>query len=233
MYSIKLLTLNNLKVLLEVKDMKWGYTQKKIHENYTPEQHQFLIENRSKYTIKALTKEFNRVYNTNRTVTGIHTYCKAHNILSGADTRFKIGHTPHTKGKHPSEWISKEKYQNWLNTLYKTGSSPTNHKELFTERISEYDGYWWIKIGEPNQWIQKHRYIYEQHYNIKLKPKDRVIFLDGNKNNFDINNLQLVTEETVLFLNNKKLYSENPNITKIGILTHKLIKEAKKYENNN
>lgn len=73
---------------------------------------------------------------------------------------------------------------------------PWNKVKLGSEM--EDGGYIRVKISNhPNsrtRWRLKHHIIYEKyHPNIKIGKTDRVIFLDGNKRNFDIHNLKLVS----------------------------------------
>ena len=70
---------------------------------------------------------------------------------------------------------------------------------------SEYvkpDGMTLIKIAK-NKWEYKQRYIYENYYKVKLTSSDYIIFLDGNRNNFDINNLKRVSNIEAGILGNK------------------------------
>lgn len=73
---------------------------------------------------------------------------------------------------------------------------PWNKFKLGSE--IEEDGYIRVKISNHQnfhtRWRLKHHIIYEKyHPNIKIGKTDRVLFLDGNKRNFDIHNLKLVS----------------------------------------
>jgi phage protein len=72
---------------------------------------------------------------------------------------------------------------------------------LYSERTSV-DGIVEIKV-ERNKWISKHRYVWEQHHNRKVPKGKVVIFLDGNKTNFEIDNLKLISRGALLILNRK------------------------------
>ena len=45
-----------------------------------------------------------------------------------------------------------------------------------------------IKV-DKHKYVQKNRYLYEKYNNVKLKSNECVIFLDGNENNYDKENL--------------------------------------------
>lgn len=58
------------------------------------------------------------------------------------------------------------------------------------------------------RWVPKARLIYEQHYG-KVPDGSRVIFLDGNTENFDISNLYCVSHEVMSVLAGLKWYGKN------------------------
>ena len=86
-----------------------------------------------------------------------------------------------------------------------------------------------IKVGE-HKWEYLQRIIYEKHYNIKLKENEYVMFLDQDKRNFNINNLQIVTRQESATISATRLYSKNPMVTKTGIKVVKLINKVKEIE---
>ena len=91
------------------------------------------------------------------------------------------------------------------------------------------DGMVLVKV-KPNKWKYKQRYIYEQYYNVEL-PKDiMVIFLDGDRTNFDINNLMAVSTPEYNCIKNKDLLSNNSMVTKTAILGARLYYKIKEKE---
>ena len=58
--------------------------------------------------------------------------------------------------------------------------------------FQEKKGYVRIKVAEPNKWMQYQRYVWEQHHPGQSAEGKTVIFMDGNKRNFDISNLECV-----------------------------------------
>lgn len=104
---------------------------------------------------------------------------------------------------------------------------------------SEYtkpDGMVMIKIAK-NKWVYKQRYIYEKYYGVKVKDNEHIIFLDGNKNNFNINNLYKATNEECGYIGafkiNNKLDIKDKEVTKLLLLMYKTEVKAKKVEVNN
>ena len=158
---------------------------------YTEEQIEWLRKNVPNMTFKEATEEFNKTFNTNKKYRGLKVYCNQY---------LKIYAHP-TKG-----YIS----------------MANSHKlPIGSERIDK-DGYVAIKVKDEYKkhsynWVHKHRLIYEQHYG--PIPKDMyVIFLDGNKRNFDINNIQLANRKTLLLAG--RYCGHHPHITKAAIAVY-------------
>ena len=51
----------------------------------------------------------------------------------------------------------------------------------------------------------------------------RVIFLDGDKNNFDIDNLKAVDSRTILMAKNRHLLTSDKEATETGLLISELM----------
>lgn len=106
------------------------------------------------------------------------------------------------------------KYKDYNEKMYrKTGEIIP----IGTEYIKS-DGMTLIKIAN-NKWMYKQRYIYEKYYGVKLDSDEYIIFLNQNRNDFRIKNLKKVTREESAYLSNKKMFSKNSKITKLGIIT--------------
>lgn len=65
-------------------------------------------------------------------------------------------------------------------------------------------------------WVQKHRYIYEQQHG-EIPNDHIIIFLDGNKTNFSINNLYCISRKIHAVMNKNRWFSENPDLTLTAI----------------
>ena len=94
-----------------------------------------------------------------------------------------------------------------------------------TEFVRE-DGITYIKV-EKNKWQGKQRYIYEQYYGVKLTSDDYIMFLDHDRSNFDINNLKKISKKESAVMANLHLFSNDANVTKVGIDTARLIIKLK------
>ena len=107
---------------------------------------------------------------------------------------FKKGFTPWNKGKKTGVRPP---------NLFKKGNVTWNTRELYSERIDR-DGYTYIKLVNKKRWKLKHRWIWEQEYG-EIPIDHVIIFADGNKENFDIKNLLLVSRKELAVLDNSKI----------------------------
>lgn len=105
------------------------------------------------------------------------------------------------------------------------GGKLSNSKPIGSE-LHRTDGYIIVKIAQPSVWEYKHRLIYKQKYG--EIPKDTmVVFLDGDKNNFDINNLKAVKTRDYLYARNKHLLSNDSEVTKTALMCGELYNKSK------
>lgn len=186
---------------------------------------QFILDNYKGRYNQELADLFNQKFNTNITSRTIKSYKANNKLNSGLTGKFRKGQTPHNKGKK----MPKEVYEKVKHTMFAKGNVPPNHRPVGSERISK-DGYIEVKVAEPNKWRLKQRVVYEEAKG-KIPEGCPMIFLDGNKRNFDIDNLRCITRSELLYLNCNGLNNSN-EITEIGILMARLdrAKNKKKQE---
>ena len=186
---------------------------------------QFILDNYKGRYNQELADLFNQKFNTNITSRTIKSYKANNKLNSGLTGKFRKGQTPHNKGKK----MPKEVYEKVKHTMFAKGNVPPNHRPVGSERISK-DGYIEVKVAEPNKWRLKQRVVYEETKG-KIPEGCPIIFLDGNKRNFDIDNLRCITRSELLYLNCNGLNNSN-EITETGILMARLdrAKNKKKQE---
>lgn len=203
---------------------------------WTEEMEQFLINNYEGKDCIELSKMINKKFNTH--FTNKHISNKKANLKRrrGIDLttyinygKFRRGKSSVNKGKKWDDYLSKEQQEKVKQTLFKKGNIPPNRREIGDERIDK-DGYIKVKVRDGclnDNWELKHRYIYEKHHG-KIPKGYKVIFADGNRSNFDPDNLIAISSSQELILNRRKLRFEEQDLTKSGVLIAKVIDTANK-----
>lgn len=148
-------------------------------------------------------------------------YYNNHNLRTGTLGRFEKGHEPFYKGKKlPPEVIEKTRA-----TQFKKGNRPQNAQPVGSE--SKVDGYWKVKIAEPNVWQLKSRHEWERIHGEKLRPSDKVLFLDKNADNFAQDNLVRVTAAELARINQDNLRGDNQELNMAAVNLARLKTKAK------
>jgi hypothetical protein len=143
-------------------------------------------------------------------------------INSGKRHQFKKGQTSHNKGKK----MPAELYEKIKRTMFKPGHKPGNIKKVGAIRI-DHEGYTYIKLSDAN-WVLKHRHVWEQ-INGPVPANHVVIFKDNNMHNFDINNLQVISQADNMLRNTIHQYPEQ--IQELIKLKNKLKKKINEKQN--
>ena len=156
---------------------------KTTRHKYTEDENEFIRKYHEGLTGKELTYLFNQKFGTDVSVNALTRYKTYRMKLKGAKNtgRFLKGSIPWNKGL--KGW-QKVKPSN----LFKKGHLPKQTRPIGDERVIQ-NGFVEVKVGMPRVWKLKHHVIYEKYHNEKIGRWDKVIFLDGNKRNFDISNL--------------------------------------------
>ena len=129
--------------------------------------------------------------------------------------QFKKGLIPHNKGKK----LSQETKEKLKPTMFKRGNRPHNAQPVGTETKDKY-GYVWVKIAEPSEWKLKHHVAYGE----PVPTGHNVIFLDGNKYNFERGNLQLVSNAELM--NRNTMHRYPPELVRLLKTLNKLKKRV-------
>ena len=198
-----------------------------MRHKYTCEEIQFLIDNVKEITLKELTDRFNNKFKWNLSESAIAHQKNKLGLTSGiVGGQFQKGQTPFNKGKTWNEYMSREGQKNSSKTQFQKNNIPLATKPVGAERKDK-DGYIEIKIAMPNKWQLKQRYVYEHTYG-KIPKGYNVIFANGNKYNFDLDNLILVSNAELLIMNRRGLYKKDKDLTKTGSLIAKVIDKTNK-----
>lgn len=121
-------------------------------------------------------------------------------------------------------------YSNYFPSRFKKGHSSIKRKPIGSELVGS-DGFVLIKTAQPDVWERKHRVIYQQHFG-KINNEDTVIFLDGNRRNFDIDNLFLLTKQESSVFTCMRSNTKDKEINKTYALLSKTICAIKKKKKN-
>lgn len=180
---------------------------------YTEEEHEFMKEYVLGHGYREIQKAFNDKFGWEITLKQIQNYIKNNGLKTGRDGRFKKGNKP----------LDYTKFQN--------GHMPHTHKPIGSEMVDS-GGYVKIKVEEPNVWKCKHNIIWEKHRGV-IPKGSIVVFLDGNKRNFEISNLECITKAEHLYLNRHGMRFSDPELMKTAISIAKVeckISERKKHK---
>ena len=191
---------------------------KKPQHKWTDEEKEYLALIVKGSTYKEITKKMNDKFEYNFSEEQVKGMMYRNKLTTGTGGYFKKGSTPWNKGL--------KGYMGANKTSFKKGMIHFNYKQVGEERIDKY-GYVQIKVAEPNVWDLKHRVIYREHYG-EIPSGYNIIFTNGNKMNFDIDNLIAVSKAEMLILNNNNLRFEDKELTKVGVNIAKVIDKAKK-----
>ncbi len=180
---------------------------------YTSEQIDFLATHIKGTNFSTLTEMFNAHFGVNKTKDALKRACydrKMYNRVKykggghRSKTTFSVGHRP----------------QN----AFPAGNTPSNKHPVGYERIDVY-GFVVVKVAEPNIWRMKHHAVWEKK-NGPLPKGARVIFADGNKRNFNPENLIQITLSQFCFLKEHKLLSNDAERNRTAVLLSKVATRA-------
>lgn len=176
---------------------------------------EFIRKNVVGLTKQELTELVNKEFSASFTTKQIVNCCKRHKMpISGLTGHFGDGREVWNKGK--KGWSAGG---NSVETRFKKGEKPMNYKPIGSEVIDA-DGYIRIKVCDKGRydkrWVHKHRILWEQAYG-KIEKGHCLVFLDFNKLNVNLNNLQLIKQSQQTRLLRYGLRSTDPEVTKLGI----------------
>ena len=200
---------------------------------FTDEEDAWLAENRPNMFGDRLAEEFYKRFGKRRTANSLICRCKKNGVRCDLDSKFQKGKPSWHSGMSAEEYKSHYTEESFAKGKFKKGERSLAYKYDVGDEVIR-DDYVYVKISDDpkispkQQWKSKQRFIYEQHYG-ELPDGYQVIFLDGDRENFDIENLAAITDSERMTLTANKWYGKG-EIAKTGIVYAKLmnaIKEAK------
>lgn len=182
---------------------------------------EFIMANYKGTGPSEMAAKLNEKFGTEYSVQQIRAFYGNRKLDSGITGYFEPGHVSPNKGKKGFHFEGCEK--GWFGS----GHVPFNKMPVGTV-VKKSDGYLWRKTGESSRaWKQEHIIRWEEK-NGTIPKGFCLTFLDGNKENIELSNLALVSRAEHVNLTRMKLRSENPEITKTGILISRLYTEKQK-----
>ena len=168
-----------------------------IRHTWTNEQIEYLKKIAEGTPRKEIVKKLNDKFNLNLTLLQVRDCMNGRGIRNNIDKRF-------------SAESGGNRYQ--------------QEKPIGT--ISKWEcGYTRIKTGD-NEWEFIQRYVWKKHHG-EIPPNHSVIFLDGNTDNYNIENLALVNRNELM-----KLNSDNQELNKVAVNLAKLMTKVKEKGEN-
>lgn len=190
----------------------------KTPSRWTEEVKTFIREQIKNHTIKEVAElvreKFSWPEATRATIKGALT---RYGIKTGRTGRFEKGQISPNKGKK----MSSEMYEKCKATMFQKGNRPHNEQPIGS-RVVSHDGYIYekvrddLKIKACERWRPVQALIWEKHFGPVPKGKN-VIFLDGNKRNFDINNLACIDNAEHLEMIRRDLRTDNSELSRVGV----------------
>lgn len=177
---------------------------------FTEEEKKWVQNNFDKYTFEELTKKFNIEFGCE---------IKSHSLSDLCSKRMKLKKT-FNRGH------------------YKKGGNTNKNLPVGTERKTKNATY--VKVHERNEksrnykkstgyrdgWIPKQQKIYEEAHG-KIPDGHMVCFLDGDRDNYNLENLCCINRKISAILSRNRWWSNNQNITLTAIKYAELIEKLK------
>jgi hypothetical protein len=187
---------------------KTGEIKRGISKLFTHSQVEFIKEKYQLHSPARVAELLNKTCNGSFTAGQIKNFVKNHGINCNRTGHFEKGQVPWNTG---TKGIMKPN-----KTSFKKGDIPCNVRPVGSERITK-DGYREIKVSEPNKWelLQRHNWA-EVHGNENMP--DNLRFKDNDKMNCDVSNLEPVSNQEHIVLNQMG-FNQMPEEVKPVMLT--------------
>lgn len=209
-------TENQIRNIKTNRKIRSNVPRKRVTEDdglFTKEQKDFIRAHAKGVFNQNLSDLVNDQFNLSTTAQQIKTWKRNHGLSSGL--RGSEGMAPPNKGTVGLHNVGGNE------TSFKPGQRPLNYKPVGSERICSKDGYVIIKVQDvgpwQKRWRPKHKVLWEAEHG--PVPKGHILlFLDGNKLNLSLDNLELITRSQLAVLNKNGLLQANADLNKLAIM---------------
>lgn len=206
--------IHDFKCNRKIKSGTTGGNSKGNSKLFTREIRNFIFANNKGNSLAKITALVNDKFGTKFTERQMRHFRHNNHLISGLTGRFEKGCIPPNKGK--KGWHAPGSEKGW----FKKGSVPWNKLSVGSE-IIDTDGYFRVKVAEPNVWEFKHRMVWEKHHG-KVPPGHVITFLDGNKTNCELANLCLISTAENAVLNFTRLRCASSDLMETSLAIAKL-----------
>ncbi len=172
----------------------------------TQEQEQFLREQYKSLSRHQVTAALNERFGLSLRTSQIVSYCKNHGIRCGRTGQFEPGLVPFNAG---TKGLMKAN-----RTSFAPGIVPHTYVPVGSTTVDT-EGYHKIKVGDPNVWEYIHRRNWEAAHG-PIPKTHVVVFIDGNRDNTALENLELVSRAELGVRNKFKVSSLPPELRPLG-----------------
>lgn len=180
----------------------------------TREQYQWLKNHCEGLGYEAQQKQIEEKFGVRLSIAKIKGLRAWYKMNSGLTGRFEKGLIPWNKGTHYcAPGVER--------TQFKKGDIPATSKPVGYESVDQ-DGYVHIKVPGKRKMVYKHHYVWEKAHG-PLPKGHCIVFLDGDKTNCTLDNLQCIDRGTHARACQRHLYTKDPELTKLGIATAKVL----------
>lgn len=177
---------------------------KKYERNHFTDEHRiFLMDNIEKYSYPKLTELFNEKFGTNCSQGAVTQQCMAYLQVKRGEN-----YIPHN-AMEIGEEVTRGKGEVYETVYVKVASG--------------------LKDNRGEMWKPKHQVIWEQN-NRPVLDNEVVIFLDGNRHNFELDNLYCITRKILRLMNLNSWFTDNKELTMTAIKWCELLYARKESE---
>lgn len=190
-----------------------------IRHRYTEQEHEFFKEYVPGHSWIEIADEFEKRFGIRLGSKQVQSYIKNHKLHTGRNGRFEKGHVPANKGQK----VSAETYEKISRTFFKKGhGNDKRRRTVGSERVDP-DGYIRIKVAEPNEWMLKSWYVWQQHHGA-MPPDHYIIYKDNDPSNCDISNLMMISKRDAHIMMIKNLHHYTGDEKEVAVNIAKLIR---------
>mgnify|MGYP004446889717 FL=1 len=188
-----------------------GKSKKPLHR-WSKEDKECLLEISLGKSYKEIVEIMKEKFDYDFSIEQVRGAIQRYKLDTGLTGQFEKGNIPWNKG---TKGLMKRN-----SGCFAKGHECPYARPLGSERVDT-EGYTLVKVDKRN-WKLKHRIIWEEH-NGEIPADHYILFLDRNKQNFDINNLAMVSRREMLMINRYNLLKEDAEVSKSGVMLARLL----------